>query len=104
MTETLKITLNQNAQNVINFPGNEGISYAGYEGSVIFKESRESTDVLVRFLPDAGLTLDTNGATLTIDEETAQDLFSAGAAYYCLEAESANKSHVVKIEAPVGFE
>lgn len=103
MTEVLKITLNQNTQNTINFPGNEGISYAGYDGSVIFKESRESPDVLIRFLPGAGLTLDTNGATLTIDAETTQDLFGAGAAYYCLEAESVNKNHVVKIEAPVEF-
>lgn len=100
---TYKITLNPNAQNVINLAGSEGISYAGYDGFVIFKESRESPDVLIRFIPGAGLTLDISGATLTVDAETAQELFDANAAYYCLEVESAAEHHSVKIEAPVEF-
>ncbi len=102
MTITLKITIDPSEQNTILLPCNEGVSYAGYSGLVIFKESRTAPAVLLTLTQESGLTLDENGATISIDAATAQELASAGAAYYCFDASGAG-GHQIRIEAPVEF-
>lgn len=101
MTEVLKITLTLNTQNTINLPGNEGISYVGYTGSIVFKESRLSSSVLLHLFTGSSLVFDENGATVSMDSNTVQTLKDNNVGYYRFETESANKNHCVRIEAPV---